>query len=115
MPKLNIRLRATSTETRPQQIATQISDAIRSGRLRAGEMLPSERALGTQLGVNRKTVRAAYELLAEWRLVETLSTLGRQVRGRGVGSRKGGGKKGGSKKRGSKKGGGKKGGSSRKR
>ena len=114
MPKLNIRLRATSAETRPQQIATQISEAIRSGRLSAGEMLPSERALGTQLGVNRKTVRAAYELLAEWRLVETLSTLGRQVRGRGAASGKGAGKKGGSKKRGSKKGGGKKGGSSRK-
>lgn len=84
LPNFKIRLKAKSDETKSQQIATQLTDAIRSGRIGAGDTLPSERFLSEELGVNRKTVRAAYEQLAQQGLVETLGTSGRRVRGAGT-------------------------------
>ena len=48
------------------RIARAISDDIRRGRLRAGDMLPGSRTLALSLGVHRNTVLAAYrELGAE--------------------------------------------------
>lgn len=48
------------------QIAQQIADQIRRGRMRAGERIPSSRALADALGVNRNTVAASYrELLRQ--------------------------------------------------
>ncbi|MFE7035391.1 FadR/GntR family transcriptional regulator [Streptomyces sp. NPDC057621] len=43
----------------------QIVDQIRSGRLREGEALPSERSLAEQLEVSRPTVRQALDRLSE--------------------------------------------------
>lgn len=40
-----------------------LREAIRAGRLRAGTVLPSSRALAADLGVSRGTVTAAYEIL----------------------------------------------------
>lgn len=45
------------------QLAAQIRDFIRTGRLAAGDRLPATRELAGQLGVNRSTVNAAYALL----------------------------------------------------
>lgn len=42
------------------QICRQLGDAIRSGRLAAGEQVPPSRLLAAQLGVSRKTVGQAY-------------------------------------------------------
>ncbi|CAN5159541.1 MAG: winged helix-turn-helix domain-containing protein [Acidobacteriota bacterium] len=81
--KLNIRLKANADASKPQQIAQQIGAAIESGKLKPGESLPSERALSEQLGVNRKTVRAAFAQLADERLIETAGTSNRRVRGGG--------------------------------
>jgi len=80
LAKFNIRLKAKSDETTRQQIANQIASAIADGKFKTGDSLPSERGLAEQLGVNRKTIRAAYDLLAERNLIETLSTSGRRVR-----------------------------------
>ena len=44
-------------------IEASLRDAIRSGRLPAGAMLPSSRALAAELGVSRSTVTSVYELL----------------------------------------------------
>lgn len=88
MAKLNIRLNPKSQETRPQQIAGQIAGAIESGKLSAGDTLPSERGLGEQLGVNRKTIRSAYQLLDRQKIIETMGTRGRRVRG-STGAKKG--------------------------
>ncbi|WP_446220138.1 MocR-like pyridoxine biosynthesis transcription factor PdxR [Micromonospora sp. IBHARD004] len=46
------------------QLARGIADAIRAGRLRAGDALPGSRTMARSLGVNRNTVLSAYEELA---------------------------------------------------
>lgn len=46
-----------------RQLFEQIRDAIQTGRLGQGERLPATRELAGQLGLNRTTVSAAYELL----------------------------------------------------
>ena len=46
-----------------EQLYAAIAGAIREGALRAGEKLPSKRALCALLGVSRATVETAYELL----------------------------------------------------
>ncbi|HXA53056.1 MAG TPA: GntR family transcriptional regulator, partial [Candidatus Acidoferrum sp.] len=46
-----------------RQLYEQIAEQIRSGHLGRGERLPATRELAGQLGLNRTTVSAAYELL----------------------------------------------------
>src|SRR5579862_9832476 len=46
-----------------RQLFEQIASKIRSGELARGERLPATRELAGQLGLNRTTVSAAYELL----------------------------------------------------
>ncbi|MBF6024144.1 PLP-dependent aminotransferase family protein [Lysobacter niastensis] len=54
-----------------EQIHRQLRDAIRSGRLAAGQQLPPSRLLAEQLGVSRKTVAQAYSKLTFDRLIVT--------------------------------------------
>jgi DNA-binding transcriptional MocR family regulator len=54
-----------------RQIADAIRDALDGGRIAAGTKLPPTRDLAKQLGVNRNTVVAAYELLATRGLVRS--------------------------------------------
>ncbi len=66
---LHLDLRATITPgargTR-ELLLTALRDAVRSGRLAAGTMLPPSRSLATDLGLARNTVAEAYaELVAE--------------------------------------------------
>ena len=61
--------RAAPTSLRAQLLG-QLRDAIRTGRLRAGERLPSSRTLSGQLGLSRGIVQECYEqLTAEGYLV----------------------------------------------
>src|SRR6266478_5819275 len=46
-----------------RQLYEQIAQSIRSGQLARGERLPATRELAGQLGLNRTTISAAYELL----------------------------------------------------
>src|SRR5580693_5417752 len=46
-----------------RQLFEHIASQIRSGELAKGERLPATRELAGQLGLNRTTVSAAYELL----------------------------------------------------
>ncbi len=45
------------------QVAGQLREAMRAGRLRAGERLPSTRALAVLLGVSRTVATDAYQQL----------------------------------------------------
>jgi DNA-binding FadR family transcriptional regulator len=103
MPRLNVRLKANSTESKRQQIISQVSDLIKSGKLKPGDDMPSTYQLSEQIGVSRELVQAAYKRLAEMRLIETFGTRGSKVRGAksAVSSKttKKGAKKGASKKK----------------
>ncbi len=52
-----------------RQIADALRDQIRAGEIPDGQCLPSERALATELGVNRTTVVNAYDELSAAGLV----------------------------------------------
>src|ERR1700679_1406577 len=58
------------------QLADQIRYAAASGRLRAGEPLPSIRPLAEELRVNRNTVAKAYAELESQGVIETIQGKG---------------------------------------
>src|SRR5712691_11911425 len=53
-----------------RQICQSLREAILSGELAEGVRLPTERALASELGVNRTTVMNAYNELASEGLIE---------------------------------------------
>jgi GntR family transcriptional regulator / MocR family aminotransferase len=61
------------------RIGKAVTDAIKRGRLVAGDPLPSTRALAEQLGVHRKTVVAAYRELAREGWLTTTPAVGTSV------------------------------------
>ena len=65
-PELLLRLDRHSDQPLRSQLETGLRDAIRNGRLHAGERLPSSRELARELGVSRGLVQECYsQLLAE--------------------------------------------------
>jgi GntR family transcriptional regulator/MocR family aminotransferase len=63
-PSMPITLDRTSPEPLYRQVAASLRAAVDDGRLRAGQQVPSVRALAAQLGVGRLTITTAYEQLA---------------------------------------------------
>ncbi len=61
------------------RIGRSITEAIQSGRLVAGEALPSTRALAEQIGVHRKTVVTAYQELQREGWLTTTPAVGTAV------------------------------------
>lgn len=53
------------TERTVDAVVDQIVDQIRAGRLRDGELLPGERRLAAAMGVSRRTIRDAIEILQD--------------------------------------------------
>src|SRR5438445_13058053 len=68
-----------------RQLFEQIAEQIRSGQLPRGERLPATRELAGQLGLNRTTVSAAYELLEAEGLISGQVGRGSFVTGGGAG------------------------------
>jgi GntR family transcriptional regulator / MocR family aminotransferase len=65
-PGLLVRLDRSASEPLRAQLEASLREAIRDGRLRAGERLPSSRELARALGVSRGMVQECYgQLLAE--------------------------------------------------
>src|SRR5262252_541902 len=65
-PELLVRLDRSASQPLRAQLEASLRDAIRGGRLRAGERLPSSRELARELGVSRGMVQDCYgQLLAE--------------------------------------------------
>src|SRR5215203_3495846 len=62
-PGLLVALDPARSEPLRRQLAGELRDAIRAGRLRTGVRLPASRALAAQLGVSRGVVTDAYEQL----------------------------------------------------
>jgi 2-aminoadipate transaminase len=67
-----------------RQLFEQIAQQIRSGKLPKGERLPATRELAGQLGLNRATVAAAYEMLESDGLIAGQVGRGSFVIGRGA-------------------------------
>ncbi len=61
--QLHLALAETDAPLR-HRVADAVVDALRSGRLRPGDLLPSTRALAAALGISRGPVVAAYDELA---------------------------------------------------
>ncbi len=59
-----------------EQIATQIKTAIMSGELKAGEAIPSVRAMAKSLHISILTVQKAYSTLQEDGFIETTAGKG---------------------------------------
>ncbi len=65
-PELLVRLDRSASQPLRTQLEASLREAIRGGRLRAGERLPSSRELARALGVSRGMVQDCYgQLLAE--------------------------------------------------
>ena len=65
-PELLVRLDRAASQPLRAQLESALREAIRDGRLRAGERLPSSRELARELGLSRGTVQDCYgQLLAE--------------------------------------------------
>jgi GntR family transcriptional regulator / MocR family aminotransferase len=62
-PELLLRLDRRASEPLRVQLESEVREAIRAGRLAAGERLPSSRALARELGVSRGLVLEAYAQL----------------------------------------------------
>ena len=65
-----IRLQTDATEPLYRQIAAQVRRAVYGGKLKAGDKLPTGRALAASLGVNMHTVLRAYSDLRDEGLIE---------------------------------------------
>src|SRR5919204_3765114 len=62
-PELLLRLDRERPEPLRSQLERELRDAIRSGRLAAGERLPSSRVLARELGISRGLVLDCYSQL----------------------------------------------------
>src|SRR5206468_10992944 len=62
-PALLLALDRSAAEPLRVQLEHELRDAIRSGRLAAGERLPSSRALAAELGISRGLVLECYSQL----------------------------------------------------
>ncbi|RBP86172.1 DNA-binding transcriptional MocR family regulator [Cytobacillus firmus] len=62
-----------------QQISYELENKITNGELPPGSLLPSERKLAIQLGVNRSTIVLAYSELRSKGIVESIRGKGTQV------------------------------------
>ncbi|MBO0515877.1 aminotransferase class I/II-fold pyridoxal phosphate-dependent enzyme [Streptomyces beijiangensis] len=67
---------------RAMDIAASVEQAVASGRLEPGQLLPPLRELATDLGVNPNTVAAAYRTLRDRGVIETAGRRGSRVRPR---------------------------------
>jgi len=61
-PELLVRLDRSARQRLRAQLEASLREAIRSGRLRAGERLPSSRELARELGVSRGMVQDCYAI-----------------------------------------------------
>lgn len=59
-----------------EQIVNEVERFVAAGAIAPGEKIPSVRVLASELGINPNTVKKAYDLLEEKKVIVTLSTKG---------------------------------------
>lgn len=75
-----LRKRVLRRTTLPKVIADHLTSEIRSGRLRPGERLPTEKVLMQQFGVGRSTIREALQHLVILGLAEAKRGFGYKIK-----------------------------------
>jgi GntR family transcriptional regulator/MocR family aminotransferase len=88
--KLKLKVNARSGESGSAQVAQQLREMINAGRLKAGDVMPSEDGLAEQMGVGRKIVRAAYGTLVDEGLLLRDFPRNKRVAGEGKAAKAGG-------------------------
>ena len=63
---------------RAKRLRAAIRSAVATGKLKAGEVLPSTRSAAAGLGMSRNSVQDAYEALVTEGAIETAREVGRQ-------------------------------------
>ena len=94
-PELLVRLDRSANQPLRAQLEASLREAIRGGRLRAGERLPSSRELAHALGISRGMVQECYgQLLAEGYLTSRTGSATRvaDISGQQVGGGQAGGR-----------------------
>ena len=76
MAALNLQIDAESTTAPYEQIRMQVIEAVRSGRLVAGDKLPTVRRLADDLDLAPNTVARSYRALEQDEVIETRGRLG---------------------------------------
>ena len=71
VPRLKIAIDIDAPDPPFVQLIAQVKKAVKSGRLRPGEPLPSIRQLANDLALNLKTVAKAYRLLERDAVIQT--------------------------------------------
>jgi GntR family transcriptional regulator/MocR family aminotransferase len=84
-PEVLLRLDRSAGEPLRVQLERELRDAIRSGRLGAGERLPSSRALAAELGISRGLVLECYTQLQAEGFLTSRSGSATRVAADGVG------------------------------
>lgn len=64
---------------KPEYVATQILEAIRTGEYKVGDKLPSELEISEQIGVSRPSVREAFSALRLLGVIETKKGAGTYI------------------------------------
>src|SRR5436190_15913173 len=76
---LAINIDSRSAQPLHQQLYQELRRSILSGRLGAGQRIPSTRSLASSLGISRATVTLSYEHLASEGYLETIAGSGTSV------------------------------------
>ena len=71
MSSFKININSISGQTKLQQLVNSISEAVSSGKLKAGDILPSVNQLSRESGFSRDTVFKAYNLLKKQGTIES--------------------------------------------
>ena len=71
MSDLQLNIDSTSGQTKLQQLVNSISESVSSGKLKAGDILPSVNQLSSESGFSRDTVFKAYNLLKKQGTIES--------------------------------------------
>ena len=72
---INIILEPSSKAPIYKQLVEQFEDAIRSGKLHAGEQIPSMNDFAVRMGISKETVKKTYGILREKGLVQRRTTV----------------------------------------
>ena len=77
---MNITVDKSKPLPQHRQVALQIVEMLKEGKIEQGSFLPGERTLAKRIGVTRDVIHRAYELLEKNNLIEFTSHIGHRLK-----------------------------------